>query len=97
MKSLFNRSKKGMDGNMASYFQIFLGIVIVAFVFFILSDALKDTQDVNSTGYNATSNLETGMLNATEQAPQAGKLIGIGLILGVIGLAVFGARRYGLF
>jgi len=96
MKSLFN-SKKGMDGNMAGYFQIFLGIVIVAFVFFVLAGALKDTQTVDSLGYNATTNLEEGMLNATEQAPQAGKLIGIGLILGVIGMAVYGARRYGLF
>ena len=86
-----------MAGNLQTYFAIFLGIVIVAYVFFILSDSLRDTLDTDSTGYNATDNIETGMLNATEQLPQAGTLIGIGVILGVIGLAVYGARRYGLF
>src|SRR6056297_824507 len=119
--------KKAMAGNLQTYFAIFLGIVIVAYVFFILSDSLRDTiatsdcEDSNgyyntdsntcqnsssnttaisfpeSSGYNETGNIETGMFNATEQLPQAGTLIGIGVILGVIGLAVYGARRYGLF
>lgn len=91
------RNKKGMAGNLQTYFAIFLGVVIVAYVFFILSDSLKSTLDENSTAYNATTNIETGMLNATEELDTAGTLIGIGVILGVIGLAVWGAKKYGLF
>jgi len=120
-------NKKGEVENLKMYFAIFLSIVVVGYVFFILSDSLKDTlattdcedsggywnADSNtcqnsssnttaisytkSTGLNSTENIETGMLNATKQLPQAGTLIGIGVILGVIGLAVYGARRYGLF
>jgi len=89
--------KKGQAGNLKTYFAIFLSVVVVAYVFFILSDSLKDTLTDGSIGYNATENIETGMSNATEQLPQAGTLIGIGVILGVIGLAVYGARKYGLF
>ena len=91
------KDKKAEIGNMTAYFSIFIGIVVVAFVFFILTDNLKDTLDTDGIGYNATVNLETGMANATEQMPQAGTLIGIGVILGVIALAVYGARKYGLF
>lgn len=89
--------KKGQAGNLASYFAIFLGIVVVAYVFFILSDSLQGTLTANSTAYNATDNIIDGMYNATEQLPQAGTLIGVGVIIGVIALAIWGARKYGLF
>lgn len=91
------KDKKGQVGNLSAYFGIFIGIVVVAFVFFILSDSLQGTLTEDSTAYNATGNIVEGMSNATEQLPQAGTLIGIGVILGVIGLAVMGARKYGLF
>jgi len=91
------KNKKGMMGNLTAYFGVFIGIVVVAYVFFILSSSLSSTLPENSTGWNATQNLETGMSNATAQIPQAGTLIGIGVILGVIGMAIYGARKYGLF
>jgi len=162
------KNKKGMMGNLTAYFAIFIGIVVVAYVFFVLTSSLKTSlvsdytttiTDANGTslvydsesllisgtvtngsgnetvasseytlsltantilfteaksnqtgsikvsgelsstgnGYISVGNLETGMSNATAQIPQAGTLIGIGVILGVIGMAIYGARKYGLF
>jgi len=91
------KGKKGQAGNLTTYFAIFLGVVVVAYVFFILSDSLQGTLTVDSVAYNATQNIVDGMANATEQLPQAGTLIGVGVIIGVIGLAIYGARKYGLF
>ena len=126
--NLFKQNKKGQVGRMQNYFSIFIGIVVIGFVFFILSDSLQDSQGTSdgcdydltydtatntclnssdadnntysvsaSLGYNASSNLILGMFNATDQMPTAGTLIGIGVILSVIALGIYGAKQYGLF
>ena len=160
-------NKKADAGNMEAYLYAFVGIVVAAFVFFIISDAIQTDQvtafttvnSANITGattlatsgdlidvtvqnntksstvnettpagsytldknartitftednaeksgnvtvsgtyvsgktYNATGNMITAMYNGTAQLPTAGTLIGIGVILAVVGAAIYGYRR----
>ena len=79
---------------------IAITLVIVAAVFlggFLAVDALSDSVETNSSAANATEDVETTMSNVTGFLPIVGTLIGVGLLLGVIGLAFAFGRDRGFF
>lgn len=73
-------------------------ILIVTAAFFVggflALSGMQGGLTVDTAAYNATVDIETGLVNTTTQFPTIGTLIGVGLLLAVIGGAFIIGKRY---
>lgn len=91
------QSKKRGAQEIAGYFTVFLSVAIIGLIFWLTLDALVGGDDpileVNSTGYNATMNVQEGMENATDFLPKIGKIVGVAALVGVLFLLWYYAKK----